>query len=56
MGQRKGSYVFVWQFNKRFRDEVWDANLFNTTSQAQEAADAWGRTMTSLDPTPFLVK
>ena len=33
--------AFVERFNRSFRDEVLDANLFNTISQAQEAADAW---------------
>ena len=32
---------FVDRFNRSFRDEVLDANLFNNISQAQEAADAW---------------
>lgn len=29
------------RFNKSFRDQVLDATLFNTISQAQEAAVAW---------------
>jgi hypothetical protein len=32
---------FLERFNRSFRDEVLDANLFNSISQAQEAADAW---------------
>jgi putative transposase len=33
--------AFVERFNRSFRDEVLDANLFNSITQAQEAADAW---------------
>lgn len=33
--------AFVERFNKSFRDEVLDANLFNSVSQAQAAADEW---------------
>lgn len=32
---------FVERFNKSFRDEVLDANLFNSISEAQAAADTW---------------
>jgi len=32
---------FVERFNKSFRDEVLDANLFNSISEAQAAADDW---------------
>ena len=32
--------AFVERFNRGFRNEVFDANFFNTISQAQEAADA----------------
>ena len=32
----------LWKrFNKSFRDEVLDAHLFNTLSEAQEAAETW---------------
>ena len=34
--------TYIERFNKSFRQEVLDAHLFNTLSQAQEAADAWG--------------
>ncbi|MBM3370954.1 MAG: transposase, partial [Betaproteobacteria bacterium] len=33
--------AFIERFNKRFREEVLNANLFNTMSEAQEAADVW---------------
>ena len=33
--------AFVERFNRSFRDEVLDANLFNSIAEAQEAADAW---------------
>lgn len=33
--------AFIERFNKSFRDEVLDANLFNTIDAAQEAADIW---------------
>jgi len=33
--------AFVERFNRSFREEVLDANLFNSITQAQEAADAW---------------
>lgn len=33
--------AFIERFNKSFRDEVLDANLFNTLSEAQEAAEIW---------------
>jgi putative transposase len=33
--------VFVERFNRSFRDEVLDANLFNSIAEAQEAADVW---------------
>jgi putative transposase len=33
--------AFIERFNKRFREEVLDANLFNTPSEAQEAAEEW---------------
>ena len=29
------------RFNRSFRDEVLNANLFNSVDQAQEAADDW---------------
>jgi|LauGreSBDMM110SN_4_FD.fasta_scaffold19473_2 transposase InsO family protein len=33
--------AFVERFNRNFRDEVLNANLFNSVEQAQEAADDW---------------
>jgi putative transposase len=33
--------TFIERFNKSFRDEVLDAHLFNTLSEAQEAAEIW---------------
>ena len=33
--------AFIERFNKSFRDEVLDANLFNSLSEVQEAADDW---------------
>jgi len=33
--------AFIERFNKSFREEVLNANLFNTMSEAQEAADVW---------------
>ena len=33
--------AFVERFNRSFRYEVLDTNLFNSITQAQEAADAW---------------
>ena len=33
--------AFIERFNKSFRDEVLDAHLFNTLSEAQEAAETW---------------
>ena len=33
--------AFIERFNKSFRDEVLDAHLFNTLSEAQEAAEIW---------------
>jgi transposase len=33
--------AFVERFNRSFRDEVLNANLFNSVDQAQEAADDW---------------
>jgi len=33
--------AFIERFNKSFRDEVLDAHLFNTLSEAQEAAESW---------------
>jgi transposase InsO family protein len=33
--------AFVERFNRSFRDEVLDANLFNSIAEAQEAADVW---------------
>lgn len=33
--------AFIERFNRSFRDEVLDANLFNATSAAQEIADDW---------------
>jgi putative transposase len=33
--------AFVERFNRSFRDEVLDANLFNSIAEAQEAAEAW---------------
>ncbi|MEN9491575.1 MAG: hypothetical protein RJA63_2024 [Pseudomonadota bacterium] len=36
-----GRLLYVERFNKSFRDEVLDANLFNSISEAQAAADDW---------------
>jgi putative transposase len=33
--------VFVERFYRSFRDKVFNANLFNSVDQAQEAADEW---------------
>ena len=33
--------AFIERFNKSFREEVLDTNLFNTLSEAQEAAENW---------------
>jgi putative transposase len=33
--------AFIERFNKSFRDEVLDANLFNSLQEAQAAADDW---------------
>jgi len=33
--------AFVERFNRSFRDEVLDANLFNSIAEAQEAAEIW---------------
>ena len=33
--------AFIERFNKSFRDEVLDANLFNSITQVQAAADVW---------------
>ena len=33
--------AFVERFNRSFRDEVHDANLFNSIEEAQENADVW---------------
>jgi putative transposase len=33
--------AFVERFNRSFREEVLDANLFNSIAEAQEAADGW---------------
>lgn len=33
--------AFIERFNKRFRYEVLDANLFNSITEAQAAADDW---------------
>ena len=33
--------AFIERFNKSFRDEVLDVHLFNTLSEAQEAAEIW---------------
>ena len=33
--------AFAERFNRSFRDEVLDANLFNSIAEAQEAADVW---------------
>jgi putative transposase len=38
---RPNQNTFVERFDRSFRDEVLDANLFNLTEGAQEAADAW---------------
>ena len=33
--------AFVKRFNRSFRDEVLDANLFNSIAEAQEAVEVW---------------
>ena len=33
--------AFVERFNRSFRDEVLEANLFNSIAEAQEAAEVW---------------
>ncbi len=33
--------AFIERFNKSFRQEVLDANLFNTLAEVQEIADEW---------------
>ena len=33
--------AFVVRFNRSFRDEVLNANLFNAVDHAQETADDW---------------
>jgi putative transposase len=33
--------AFIERFNRSFREEVLDANLFNTRSEVQSIADAW---------------
>jgi len=33
--------AFIERFNKSFKDEVLNAHLFNTLSEAQEAAEIW---------------
>ena len=33
--------AFVGRFNRSFRDEVLDANLFNSIAEAQEAVEVW---------------
>ena len=33
--------AFIERFNKSFREEVLNANLFNTLSEAQGAAEVW---------------
>ncbi len=39
--------AFVERFNRSFREEVQNANQFNSVYQAQEAADDWFRITTS---------
>ena len=39
-GQKKKD-AFVERFNRSFREEVLDANLFNSISEVQVAADDW---------------
>ena len=33
--------AFIERFNKSYREEVLDANLFNTIAEVQEATDEW---------------
>ena len=33
--------AFIERFNKSFREEVLNANLFNTMAEAQQAAEVW---------------
>ena len=39
--EKPNQNAFVERFNRSFRDEVLDANLFNSIAEAQEAADVW---------------
>ena len=34
-------YAFAERYNTSFRNEVLDANLLNSITEAQDAADAW---------------
>ena len=42
--------TFVERFNRSFRDEVLNANLFNSVDQAQEAADGWVQDYNEVSP------
>jgi putative transposase len=44
------SKYLVERFNRSFRDEVLNANLFNSVYQAQEAADDWVKDYNELRP------
>ena len=67
MGKRKGGIVllfiqpskpnqnaFVERFNRSFRDEVLDANLFNSIAEKQEAAEVWVMDYNEFRPNDFL--
>jgi putative transposase len=45
--------AFVERFNRSFREEVLDANLFNSIAEAQEAADGWAMDYNEFRPHDF---
>jgi putative transposase len=46
--------AFFERFNRSFRDEVLDANLFNSIAEPQESADAWEMDYNEFRPHDFL--
>jgi putative transposase len=48
--------AFIERFNKSFREEVLDANLFYTLSEAQEAAEEWPKDYNEYRPHESLGK